>query len=238
MKKRLFAFILCITLLFSLFTPQAFASNLRDTSFEESLAEDLKTLDLFKGYTDTDFGLNEKPSRVQALVLLVRFLGKEETAISRDWEHPFTDVPSWANNYVGYAYKNGLTNGISATQFGTGDATASMYLSFMLRALGYSDKNDADFSVKNPFSLAASIGILPDCVDTDVFLRADVVSISYAALGAKMKNSTMTLSDSLISSGVFQGSYLIPVISPMHSRPATQLMRLLKLSGPPMNGKC
>ena len=203
MKKRIFALVSCITLLFSLFAPQAFASNSRDTSFEESLAADLKTLGLFKGYTDTDFGLNEKPTRVQALVLLVRFLGKEKEATSRVWEHPFTDVPSWASNYVGYAYEAGLTNGISTTHFGSGDATASMYLSFMLRALGYSDKNDADFSAKNPFSLAASIGILPDCVDTDIFLRADVVSISYAALGAKMKNSTMTLSDSLISSGVF-----------------------------------
>jgi trk system potassium uptake protein TrkH len=99
----------------------------RDISREEILAQELKDLGLFRGVSETDFDLDRAPSRVEALVMLIRVLGKESEVTGDTWKHPFTDVPGWADNYVGYAYSKGLTNGQSATQFGTGDANAAMF---------------------------------------------------------------------------------------------------------------
>jgi hypothetical protein len=126
-------------------------------------------------------------------------LGKEDEALNGDWTHPFTDVASWADKYVGYAYENGITNGVSATEFGTGSADSDMYLTFMLRALGYSD-SAGDFSWNSPNILARGISILPDEVNTDSFLRADAVLISWAVLNADMKGG-YAMAKKLLSEG-------------------------------------
>jgi hypothetical protein len=199
MKKKLSAILVCLALCISALPVSAFAAE-RDTSFEETLAVSLKEMGLFKGVSDTDFDLNREPTRVEALVMLVRLLDAEELALAGNWEHPFTDVPAWADKYVGYAYERGLTNGTSATTFGEGNASASMYITFVLRALGYSDTNGEDFTWDNPFTLAEEIGIIPNCVDLDNFWRADVVSVSYAALGVTTKGSTTTLGKALFGS--------------------------------------
>lgn len=202
MKKRIIAMVLCIVMCLCIFPINAFAAS-RDTSFEESLASRLKALGLFKGVSDTDFDLNRAPTRVEALVMLIRTLGQEDEALDGNWKHPFKDVPQWADKYVGYAYEKGLTNGVSSTQFGTDNATAATYLTFVLRALGYSDTNNQDFSWKDPFTLAKSIGILPSAVNTSNFWRADAVMISYAALPVKLKGASETLAQKLITAEVF-----------------------------------
>jgi hypothetical protein len=211
MKKirTVFCVLLCLAILAGALSVGAFAAEPRDTSFYEGLASDLKALRLFRGVSDTDFDLNRAPTRVEALVMLVRILGKEDEALNGEWSHPFTDVPEWAGSYVGYAYQTGLTNGSSATEFGTGPASAAMYLTFILRALGYSDAGGEDFTWDNPFILAYYVGILPGCVDVDAFLRADVVSVSYAALdGVYLKDGSTSLAGKLVASGVFtQGEY-------------------------------
>ena len=46
--------------------------------------------------------------------MLTRLLGAEKTALAGNWKHPFTDVPQWADKYVGWLYQNGLTKGVSA----------------------------------------------------------------------------------------------------------------------------
>ncbi len=196
-KNKLFVVILSI---FLLFVPAAYA---RDFSNEESLASNLKALGLFKGVSETSFDLERQPTRVEALVMLIRTLGKEQEALNGKWSHPFIDVPDWANQYVGYAYENKLTNGISETEFGTSNANASMYLTFVLRALGYSDTNGQDFLWSDPYSLSKKVGILPDKVDTNNFLRADVVLVSYYSLQSNLKNSDITLATKLINANVF-----------------------------------
>ena len=201
MKKKWIALVMSVILCVVTLAPAAgFAS--RDTSYEEVLAGQLKQLGLFQGVSNTDFDLNRAPTRVEALVMLIRVLGKESEALGASWRHPFTDVPGWADRYVGYAYQKGLTNGISATEFGTGNADAKMYLTFMLRALMYSDENGQDFLWNNPYALAEHVGILPGRVDRENFWRADVVLVSYAALAAGLKDSTQTLAQKLIADGV------------------------------------
>lgn len=202
MKKiRIFALLLT---LFALLTVPAFAAEeeTRDVTYENTLAADLKALGLFSGVSDTDFDLERAPSRTEVIVMLIRVLGKEKEAKEGAWEHPFTDVPAWADPYVGYAYANGLTKGMSATEFGTDTASAGTYLTFMLRALGYSDAK-GDFAWDAPYALAKGIGLLPSFADTENFWRADIVSISYAALSVELKNTAQTLAEKLIEAEVF-----------------------------------
>jgi len=175
----------------------------RDVSEQEKNAAVLKDLGLFKGVSDTEFDLGRAPSRVEALVMLIRVLGKEGEALDKDRAHPFTDVPEWADKYVGYAYESKLTNGQSATQFGTGEASAAMFVTFVLRALGYSDTNGEDFVWSDPFTLAKEIGVVTDSVELEGFLRADVVTIAVNSLDVKLKNSETKLYQKLIEAGVF-----------------------------------
>lgn len=196
--KTVISILLTAVLSFMLLVPAGAA----DLGKAERKAEALKRLGLFKGVSDTDFALNRAPSRAEALVMLIRVLGKESEALSGTYSHPFTDVASWVDQYVGYAYENGLTKGVSATEFGTGDASSDMYLTFVLRALGYDDSAN-DFSWDAPNALAQSVGILPDDVDTENFLRADVALVSWAALEAELKDGSRTLSEKLAAAGVF-----------------------------------
>lgn len=152
----------------------------------EQVAAELKAWGLFQGVSDTEFDLYRKPTRTEALVMLIRTLGKEEEVKSGSFNHPFKDVPAWAQGYVGYAYENGLTLGVSATEFGASmPASADMYLTFMLRALGYSETL-GDFTWDKPGELAQRAGILSDLVDTEDFYRRDVVLVSHLALYAQL----------------------------------------------------
>ena len=223
--KKTIAWILCIVLVLGA-VPMAAAA--RDLSLEENLAVDLKALGLFQGVSDTDFDLARAPSRTEALVMLIRVLGKEGETLAGTWAHPFTDVAAWADKYVGYAYENGLTNGVSATEFGTGTADSAMYLTFVLRALGYSDDGGADFTWSEPYELAGQTGLLQGPVNSDDFWRADVVLISYAALSAALKGSAQTLAGKLIAADVFttaqfDANYNLQKIAPATSLTAEEI---------------
>ncbi len=203
LKKSLFSTIslaLIVTFLSTFFCIPAFAA--RDLSPAESKAAELKQLGLFKGVSDTDFALDRAPTRIESIVMLIRMLGKEQEALASTGQHPFNDVETWANKYIGYAYEKGLTKGVSETQFGKGNANVNMYLTFVLRALGYSDSS-GDFKWDDPATLATSVGILTSDIDSTNFLRADVALISYAALSANIKDSEQTMAEKLISDGVF-----------------------------------
>ncbi len=196
--KKLFPCVIILSMLLTLSVP-IYAANMTEA---ESQASALKQLGLFKGVSDTDFDLGRAPTRTEALAMLIRVLGKEAEALNGDWSHPFTDVALWADKYIGYAYKNGLTKGISSTEFGTGAANSDMYLAFVLRALGYND-SAGDFTWNEPDSLAKSIGILPSSTDLTNFLRADVVLVSWAALETNLSDGSKTLAKKLENEAVF-----------------------------------
>ena len=170
-----------------------------------SPADRLYTLGLFQG-TGTDaegkpvYDLHIKPTRQVAITMLVRLLGKEKEALSSPVDHPFTDVDAWASPYVGYAYANELTKGISDMEFGSHDLlTANQYITFILRALGYSDVL-GDFRWDKPTELSEKIGLTGDAYKNNSapFFRGDVVVISESALRTKMKNSDVNLLQHLL----------------------------------------
>lgn len=202
MKKRIVCFLLVSILLVSL-VPTAFAAGTEATDAANVLHE----LGLFNG-TGTDengnpiYDLDRAPSRAEAVTMLVRLLGKGDEAVNGTWDIPFTDVADWAKPYVGYAYANSLTSGTSATTFG-GDVTvsATQYLTFILRALGYD--SSTDFKWDAAWELSDELGFTSGeyNAETTTFLRGDVVKISLAALNAGLKNEDILLIQDLVSTG-------------------------------------
>ncbi len=213
--KTLFTVLLVTALILSL-SIAALAANPSATA--EQMAAELKAWDLFRGVSDTNFDLYRAPTRAEALVMLIRSEGKESEALAGGCEHPFTDVPDWADSYVGYAYENGLTDGISATLFGAANAAgANIYLTFMLRALGYDDKA-CDFSWESPFALAESIGLIDSAaadgtamVNLNTFWRRDAVIVSRFALDCETKDGSTTLGELL---GIDSNVHPVAAINP------------------------
>ena len=201
--KRFIPFLLALALCVSL-TPLALAED----SDAVKAADTLYSLGLFKG-TGTDetgaplFDLDRSAGRDEALVMLIRLMGKEQEALSCTAAHPFSDVPQWADRYVAYGYAEGLTNGIGNGLFGSAQtASANMYLTFVLRALGYDDSvADAPYSYSTAADFAAEIGVADKVYEDGSFLRGDIASVSLSALSHTLYNSDVTLIQSLVSSG-------------------------------------
>jgi len=156
----------------------------------EMKADLLYGLGLLRG-TTAGYELEKDATRVQAAVMCVRLLGMEDEALAGDYSHPFTDVPSWADGYIGYMYENGLTNGATATTFDPdGKCTRQMYDAFMLRVLGYSEQA-GDYTYAGVVDFADQLG-LNGFIISDSFLRGDMVSVSYAALLTPFKSESDT----------------------------------------------
>ncbi len=201
LQKKLFAataIILSVILLIGIYVTAA-----SETNEYTPYAEKLNELNLFLG-TEKGFELERAPSRLEGLVLLIRFLGREEDALQfSQKKHAFTDVPDWGKNYVNYAYSMGLTNGISQSRFGSDlPIEAKAYLTFILRALGYNDQK-GDFRYEDAVEKALLLHIFDTVffnkLKSERFLRGHVAYVSYCALAAKRKDKDETLIEELVA---------------------------------------
>ncbi len=170
-------------------------------------AKTLSEIDVFRG-SDGSFELDRAPTRVEAAIMTVRMLGAEQEALdsyaNHKSSHPFTDVEEWASPYIAYLYGHGLTTGDTATSFGTDNCTAQQYATFMLRALGYSDKN-GDFTYANALAFAQEVGVV-DFINCDPanFLRDHVAAMTLTTLATDVKGQDIPLFDKLVASGAIK----------------------------------
>lgn len=183
-------------------------------SAEELRADVLHSLGLFSG-TELGYQLHKPVTRMEAVTMIIHMTGGDKDAEEGDFPSPFTDVPEWGRKYAAYAYKTGISSGISEGLFGSGEAcTEPEYLTFILRALGYSD-SQGEFEWDNPYPLAKAAGLIDTETPAGRFCRGDMISISYRALTAQlapqsavaivdsMGYNIMDLKDRLIDKGVF-----------------------------------
>lgn len=181
-------------------------ANAAPAGSDLALAQQLNQLGLFRGAgTNADgsvnYDLDRQPNRAEAITMLIRALGAGDQEGTTK-QHPYQDVPTWANGAVSYARKYDLTRGISATEFGAkSPVTTAMYLTFMLRALGYQD--GTDFVWNSPWETAVQAGILPAQADWATLTRGELVEITAAALFAQHKTTGQPLWERLVSSGTF-----------------------------------
>ena len=185
-----------------------------DATDYNAMAAALKTMHLFQGsYTGYGQGydLEVAPTRLQALIMFIRVLGEEQDALAYAGTSPFKDVSPGTQGakYVGYAYSKGYTNGYSADTFRPGQTvSASQFVEFILRALGYSSVETSNLSQTLPKALAN--GVLTEgevaALQSGPFLRADLVYVSYYALDAVVSGSGKALRETLLDKGIFTAS--------------------------------
>ena len=196
MNKKLkiaVALVLALTLLSAL---PAFAAGEK-----EAAADALNALGLFQG-TGNGYELDRAPTRAEALVMLIRLLGRESEAKEFHGDCPLADVAGrWMAPYVGWAYAHGITKGVSDTAFDPNStASAKMYATFMLRALEYSE-DLGQFSYHTAVEDAAVLGIAPVEGYQGEFTRGDAVLMSYKALTVPCASGEGSLLELLISKG-------------------------------------
>ena len=186
-----------------------------DQTDYNALAGALAQLGMFKG-TGTAYGsgydLEVAPTRIVGLVMFLRLLGEEQAALASTAENPFADTPDWCDRYVAYAYAQGYTKGVGAGAGGTlyfgpnSSLSANEYLTFVLRALGYTDGGESpDFTWETAVETGCDLGVLTqgegELLSSGNFLRAQVAYVSCFALQAPMKQGG-TLLEHLSAAGV------------------------------------
>ncbi len=100
------------------------------------------------GISDTEFGPGLTCNRAQVVTFLWRYAGSPEPDTAAN---PFTDVPaeSWYTKAVLWAVEQGITNGISHTQFGPGlTCNRAQVVTFLWRLM----KQPESGLTENPFT--------------------------------------------------------------------------------------
>ena len=203
-----FLTLLCTTLLLTV----ALCVTASASDFD-AVAEDLSAIGMFRG-TASGFELDRAPTRSEAAIMLVRLYGAEDAAKAAykagEITHPFTDVSQFTSPYVAWLYTNGITNGPTATTFGSSNkCSAQNYVSFLLRALGY--KDGTDFQYADALVFAQEKGFYEPVMFPGDFLRDDLAALTYQALAADMADGKTYLLDSLVKSGAIDAKAAQPM---------------------------
>jgi len=212
LKRRIIALLLSLLICVSLFAGLTVGAAGYTPQYTAA-AETLYELGLFKGMGrdasgNPNFALDQKATRLQGLVMLLRLLGKEEAALAYTGDCPFADVPAWGKPYVGYAYANKLTKGTSSTTFTPdGDLLGKAYLTFVLRALGYDDAA-GDFSYNEALTKAKELSLISGDAYNGAIYRDDCAYVSLKALTTVMKGGKQSLAAKLVEDGVLPAEVL------------------------------
>ena len=180
MFKKLLIIILIAALLLATSSSNSSAYSAQNTD----KADVLNALGLFAG-TDTGYKLEEPLLRVQGAIFLVKLMGKDAEVKANNYTHPFTDVPAWADSYVGYLYQNKITAGIGGGKFGSlNKMNMEEFTAFVLRAMGYVDKG---YTLTNDILYAWMIGLVDNneylkYKSGGTFYRDDAILFMYNAL--------------------------------------------------------
>lgn len=185
-----------------------------------AMADGLARMGLLKG-TGAAYGsgyeLERQALRVEGLVMFIRLMGEENAALTSTAVNPFADSPSWADRYLAYAYEKGYTTGIGTNaagqlMFGPNNTiSAGEYMTFVLRALGYSERGtNPDFNWQNAMDAAVAYGVIRQSeaalLSGSSFCRAQVVYLSVCALSAPTKTGGILLDKTASNGGYDQTS--------------------------------
>lgn len=205
MKKRIISIIISTIIIFSISSSTvAIASD--PEALQLSSAEVLYTLGLMNGYGvledgSIDFALDLTITRQEALSLLIRALGHADEASAMSYSHPFTDVASWADGCVGYAYNSGIAAGVSNTSFNAeGAVTGRDLATFILRAIGY----ESSFKWETACRASDGLGITHGQfgAGTAPITRGQAADVIKELLSHTFKGENKTILAFLVETGV------------------------------------
>ena len=114
------------------------AASYADVTSEDNVEaiEVLQAAKIMVGDENGNFNPDQNVTRNEMAVIMANLMAYN-VASYKDTS-PFTDVPSWAADYVAACYTNGITSGYSATTYGGSDTVTTAQAALMLmKALGY-----------------------------------------------------------------------------------------------------
>lgn len=155
--------------------------------------------------TGEGYELPRTPTRAEGFQMMIHLSGRAEECLSGNWTHPFTDVPKWAEKYVGYAYQTGLTLGISDTEFGSDQQiTLQQFSTILLRVLGYSEIA-GEYSYETAIADGVKYGFLTEqgvAACEAEFIRGDMLIFSEALLNQNPKGKSVPQIQVLVNRGI------------------------------------
>lgn len=186
MKKILLLSLALLIMMTSLLIPTA--------AVEKTTGEILKSYGIVSG--DALGNLNEDTylTRAEMMVIMSRLMGEFDQASSFTGKSTFKDsADHWAESYVAYGQSKGWASGLGNNEFGYDQKHSAREAAvFMLRALGY--QSDIDFYWWSAFSVAKNLGLVPDHLGADQFIkRIDLFEMIYRTLNTAKKASALPL---------------------------------------------
>jgi len=211
-SRRVISLVLSFLLAFSCLafglTSVSFAEDddVEITELYDISADRLYMNGLFKG-GEEGYDLESESDKVQAAVMLVRLLGAEDTVLKNTFSHPYTDVPKWASDYVGYLYQNDITLTSEKDVLGAKDnISADDYTAVVLSALGY--KAEVGMRERALDRVAVKSGLLTEnelkLISETEFNRGTMVYIAEKALNTKLSGQDVTLYEKLDEQGAIK----------------------------------
>ena len=171
-----------------------------------------------------NFNLDQIPDRMQACVMVVRMRGEEAAALaayeSGTITCPFTDVTDeWVKPYLAWLYEKGIVLGVGEGVFGNSACTAQMYLTFMLRALGYTvawdeTSGQPDVIYADVPEFARDLHLWDTCLSCEpTFHRGVMSAVTYQTLAAEVKGGDARLLSVLVQAGAVDAACAQPILA-------------------------
>ena len=142
---------------------------------------------VLQGDNSGNLHLDKSLTRAEMAALLVRINGAEQEVSQNAAAYAsycgFSDVPAWAQAYVGYCASQGWVQGYSRQTYGAGDkVNYNAWCTVILRFLGH---GETDWSYATAAAKAVSLGLLDSSqtnAGSNSANRGEVARITYRAL--------------------------------------------------------
>ena len=137
--KRALSLLLSSTMVLGMLVMGSSAASYTDVTSKENVEaiEVLKAVGVMTGDENGNFNPNKQVTRAEMAVVMANLLDLKVEDF-KGASLPFTDVPEWAVPYVAACYADGITAGISATEYGSNNSvTTAQAALMMMKALGY-----------------------------------------------------------------------------------------------------
>lgn len=167
--KRALSLALSSVMLLGMMVVGTSAASYPDVDAEDNLEaiQVLQILGVMEGDEQGNFNPDAKITRNEMAVIMTHLLNLNEGGTT-----PFTDVPAWAQPYVGAIYSAGVTSGTSATTYGgSANVTAVEAALMVMKALGY-------FSYQGEFGDNWTVAVVKQATKVGLFNGVSAASTS------------------------------------------------------------
>ena len=199
--KRALSLALSSVMLLGMMVVGTSAASYPDVDANDNLEaiQVLQILGVMSGDEKGNFNPDAKITRNEMAVIMTHLLN-----LSEGGKTPFTDVPAWAQPYVGAIYNAGVTSGTSATTYGgSSNVTAVEAALMVMKALGYFGFQGefGDNWTVSVVKQATKIGLFDgvDAASTAAITRSEAAQICLNALESTVTVVTQTGGGSIVT---------------------------------------